>query len=414
MGALKNVPTLRFPTFKSSWKEKKTAEIFERVVNAVNVEKTKEYQELGIRSHGKGIFHKKPNLGVTIGNKRVFWVKENTFIVNIVFAWEQAVAKTTNKEKGLIASHRFPMYEPIENILDLDFILYFFLRKKGKHILELASPGGAGRNKTLGQKEFANTKIVIPNIEEQKKIASFITSTNERIKLLKKKKETLEEYKKGIVQKIFNQEIRFKSKNGTDFPEWDEKMLGEIGKFQTSSVDKLTVEGEKNIFLVNYLDVYKHKEINNKTIKDYQIVSAKDSQIKSSNLKRGDILFTPSSEKPSDIGHSVVIFEDIKNAVYSYHLMRFRPDIKLDLNYAHYFCNTPSVLKQMSKFATGSTRYTISVGNFSKIKVSIPNKEEQIKIAEFLSKIDSAIRSMAKQIEKSEAFKKGLFQKMFV
>ena len=96
--------------------------------------------------------------------------------MNIVFAWEQAVAKTTEKETGMIASHRFPMYSPVETQSDLDYLLQFFLTRKGKSLLELASPGGAGRNKTLGQKEFENLKFLVPNDAEQTKIASFITA----------------------------------------------------------------------------------------------------------------------------------------------------------------------------------------------------------------------------------------------
>ncbi len=407
MSLLKNKPLLRFPEFTSAWEEKKISEIFERVVNPVDVDKKETYQELGIRSHGKGIFHKQPKLGAKIGNKRVFWVKENTFIVNIVFAWEQAVAKTTEKEVGLIASHRFPMYDPIKNVLDLDFILSLFLRKKGKNILELASPGGAGRNKTLGQKVFSDTEVIIPKIQEQTKISSFLKLNDDRLNVLINKKETLEAYKEGIIRKIFNKDIRFKDKNGNDFPDWEEKFLGEIGEFRTSSVDKKTIEGEPEVRLINYMNVYKHENITNKNKDKLMIVSAKETQLKSSNLLKGDILFTPSSETPSDIGHSIVISENLENTLFSYHLMRFRPAIEIDILYSHYFCNIPSVLKQI-------TRYTISVGSFSKIKVQLPSIKEQKKIASFLFNIDNSIKNISNQIKKSKKFKEGLVQKMFV
>ena len=162
------------------------------------------------------------------------------------------------------------------------------------------------------------------------------------------------------------------------------------------------------------MNVYRHENINNLTRENLQIVTARENQIKTSNLKKGDILFTPSSETPTDIGHSVVIFEDLENTLFSYHLMRFRPNIKLDLLYSHYFCNIPSVLKQLSSFATGSTRFTISVGNFSKVKVQLPSFEEQLKIANFLSSIDKSIENIGNQIEQSQEWKKGLLQKMFV
>jgi type I restriction enzyme S subunit len=149
MGNLKKVPNIRFPEFKTNWESRKFGDLTQRISNPVTVELDEIYQQIGIRSFGKGIFYKEFVDGKTLGNKRVFWVLENCLIVNIVFAWEQAVAKTTTSEVGMIASHRFPMYMPVEKVSDLDYLLHFFLTPKGKTLLTLASPGGAGRNKTL-------------------------------------------------------------------------------------------------------------------------------------------------------------------------------------------------------------------------------------------------------------------------
>ena len=110
-----------------------------------------------------------------MGNKSVFWIQPDCFVVNIVFAWEHAIAKTTQAEVGMIASHRFPMYKPKKGVLDLDFLLYYFKTARGKHLLGLASPGGAGRNKTLGQGEFAKLKIPVPSLAEQKRIVEVLT-----------------------------------------------------------------------------------------------------------------------------------------------------------------------------------------------------------------------------------------------
>jgi len=414
MEKLKNIPELRFPEFKGEWKIKKFGELTERISNPVKVELEKMYQQIGIRSHGKGIFHKEFVDGKTLGSKRVFWVKEDVLIVNIVFAWEQAVAKTTKNEIGMIASHRFPMYLPIKTQSDLNYLLYFFLTKRGKSLLELASPGGAGRNKTLGQKEFENLKFLIPDVAEQNKIALFHSAIESKLNALKQKKTILDKYKSGIMEKLFSQEVRFKDDNGKAFPKWAKKRLGEIGDFQTSSVDKLSVAGESEVFLVNYMNVYRHENINKTTINNLQVVTARESQILSNNLKRGDILFTPSSETPSDIGHSVVIFEDLNNSVYSYHLIRFRPRIEIDILYSHYFCNISTVLNQFSKLATGSTRFTISIKSFSSIVIDLPCLKEQNRIAKFLSIIDKKINAVEMQLEQTEEYKKGLLQKMFI
>ena len=91
-----SVPKLRFKEFTGEWQVKKVSEIMQKVSRPVSVELDEMYRQIGIRSHGKGIFHKEPVTGKSLGNKRIFWVEENLFVVNIVFAWEQSVAKTSS------------------------------------------------------------------------------------------------------------------------------------------------------------------------------------------------------------------------------------------------------------------------------------------------------------------------------
>ncbi len=187
----------------SEWQKKTISKILKRYSNPVQVDVNKTYKELGIRSHGKGIFHKEETTGEKLGNKRVFWVKEDMLIMNIVFAWERAVAKTSPNEVGLIASHRFPMYEPINNEISIDFIYHFFLSPKGEHLLKLASPGGAGRNKTLGRNEFEKLKINMPSYDEQVRIAEFLSTLDNQIFDVENQIEQTTQWKKGLLQKMF-------------------------------------------------------------------------------------------------------------------------------------------------------------------------------------------------------------------
>ncbi len=186
-----------------NWKTYPVRKILKRFSNPVNIELDRPYSQIGIRSHGKGIFYKEPVSGESLGNKRIFWIEENKLILNIVFAWERAVSKTTAYEIGMVASHRFPMYEPVDELLDLDFILHFFLTPKGKSLLELASPGGAGRNKTLGQAEFEKLKISIPSKSEQIKISKFLKEIDKEIEVTSERIEQTELFKKGLLQKMF-------------------------------------------------------------------------------------------------------------------------------------------------------------------------------------------------------------------
>lgn len=168
------------------------------------------YGQIGIRSHGKGIFYKEKVTGKELGEKRVFWIQAGCFILNIVFAWEQAVAITTEAEVGMIASHRFPMYKPAEGELNLEYILYFFKSPRGKQLLENASPGGAGRNKTLGQTEFLSQTVSLPTINEQTAIARVLQAADNEINLLKAKADKLREQKKGLMQVLLTGKKRLK------------------------------------------------------------------------------------------------------------------------------------------------------------------------------------------------------------
>lgn len=185
------------------WTQARVDYFIERVSNPVEVDAQTDYREIGIRSHGKGIFHKEPTTGYDIGNKRVFWVKPNALVLNIVFAWERAVAVTSDDENGFIASHRFPMYEPRANRADVNYLLYFFLSPKGEALLNLASPGGAGRNKTLGQAEFAKLKVCLPSQQEQKRIVTFLKSIDKKIDSVIEQIEQTKQFKKGLLQQMF-------------------------------------------------------------------------------------------------------------------------------------------------------------------------------------------------------------------
>lgn len=402
------IPTLRFPGFIGEWELKKLNNRCTFFSGGTPTSTKKEYYNGNIPFIGSGdIFKEDVDKYITeeaLLNSSAKIVEKGDILYalygansgdvslsNINGAINQAILCIRTKE-------------------DKDF-LYQLLSYKKANIVSTYLQGGQGN---LSSDIIKKLNFNFPTLQEQNKIGSFLKDIDYKITKLIRKKKLLEKYKKGVMQKIFSQELRFKDENGNEFPKWEEKKLGDIGAFQTSSVDKLSKPDEQKVYLVNYMNVYRHETISNETIQSYQVVTANEKQLKSSNLLKGDILFTPSSETPTDIGHSVVIFEDIKNTVYSYHLIRFRPSIKLNLMFSHYFCNTSDVLRQLSRFSTGSTRFTISIGNFSKVKVCYPCIEEQTKIANFLSDIDVKIEALNTKIENSKAFKKGLLQKMFV
>lgn len=266
----------------------------------------------------------------------------------------------------------------------------------------------------LYSSHLKNLKINVPLFLEQQKIADFLQVTDSWIENLKQQKENLKEHKKGMMQKIFAQEIRFKDENGKEFPDWETKKIGDIGIISTSSVDKKIYDKQKIVSLLNYMDVYKRDHIFKND--DFQIISASESQIISANLKKGDILFTPSSETPDDIGHSAVVMEDLQDVLFSYHLVRLRPKKNiLDYNFSAYVFKVFYFYKNLWRKAQGATRFTLSKDAFESSKIIIPTSlTEQQKIADFLTSIDKLLDSKQQQIAKAKEWKKGLMQGLFV
>lgn len=403
-----SVPILRFPEFKDCWKSKVIKNILNRVVDPVTVDPSSIYNQIGIRSHGRGIFYKDSVLGEELGNKRVFWVHPELFIVNIVFGWEQAIAKTTDKEVGMIASHRFPMYKPQDSILTTEFLLALFLTRKGKNLLELASPGGAGRNKTLGQKEFEKLKIIIPSITEQKKITTFLDAVDEKITQLSKKKELLEEYKKGMMQKIFSQEIRFKDEKGNNFPDWRIKTFNKIFE----RVTRKNKENNKNVMtisaqqgLVNQ-EEYFNKSVSASDVTGYYL------------LEKGEFAYNKSYSKGYPMGAIKRLKSYSKGVVSTLYICFKLTGGDVAEFYEHYF-ESGSQNRAIHKIAQEGARnhglLNISVVEFFRdIKIPNPHPDEQKKIADFLSSLDQKIDATDKQLKAAQDFKKGLLQQMFV
>ena len=133
----------------------------------VVVDPTATYEEIGVRSFGKGVFHKAPVQGHQLGSKRVFRVHPGDLVFSNVFAWEGAVAVVPRESAGRIGSHRFITCTPHEHLATGQFIRFHFLTLHGLQQLKDASPGGAGRNRTLGLAALRKLPVPVPSIEAQ-------------------------------------------------------------------------------------------------------------------------------------------------------------------------------------------------------------------------------------------------------
>ena len=288
---------------------------------------------------------------------------------------------------------------------------FFFqwLSAKENVIQNKVTSTGIGAGK-LDTSDLQNLEISLLSKEEQTKIASFLSAVDEKISQLTQKHELLSQYKQGMMQKLFSQQIRFKADDGREFGEWEEKLLSEIGSFKNGLNKDKESFGFGSPF-INLMDVFGKKVVQ---IDNLGLVEANQKDLENYDLKKGDVLFIRSSVKAEGVGQTALVIDDLPNTVYSGFLIRFRDNYGLDLGFKKYcFMNNDFRLRLLAK-STTSANTNINQESLSALTLNIPCLEEQSKIANFLSAIDQKIEVVAQQIEQAKQWKKGLLQQMFV
>ena len=249
------------------------------------------------------------------------------------------------------------------------------------------------------------TKMVLtyPSLEEQTKIAEFLTSVDKQIELLETKKSKLNTYKSGLMQKLFSQELRFKDDNGNDYPEWKnsyfENEVNIIGGGTPDTTNDKFWNGEINWFTPSEIKI---KYIN----QSYRTIT--EEGLKSSSAKIlpiGTILLTTRAT----IGYCSIL-EQIATTNQGFQSIVVNKNNFNEFFYYWIINNRNEFIKR----ATGSTFLEISKKEILKIPIRIPSLIEQNKIANFLTSIDQQIDTVDQQIKKTQSFKKGLLQQMFV
>ncbi|MHB1775205.1 MAG: restriction endonuclease subunit S [Acidimicrobiales bacterium] len=172
---------------------------------AVTVNPLETYQEIGVRSFGKGIFHKEPVGGAEIGTKRIFRIEPGDLVFSNVFAWEGAVALATDAEQGLVGSHRFMTYVPVDSdAVDVRYLRYLFTSEIGLAFLRKASPGSAGRNRTLAIDRFESIELPLPDLEEQRNVVRRLTDLDGQLDRANALGKTSSELARAIAPSLLN------------------------------------------------------------------------------------------------------------------------------------------------------------------------------------------------------------------
>lgn len=390
------------------WIQVPIGELVKQVVKPVSVDPGQTYHEIGVRSHGKGIFYKEPVTGRQIGNKRVFWVVPDCLVFNIIFAWEQAVARTTDQDVGKIASHRFPMYRPIADHADVDYLMYLFKTPYGKHLLGLASPGGAGRNKTLGQRAFRKIAVPVPSLPEQRRIVAMLRTWDRAITTV----ERLADENRRLLQASTERLLDRHERPRTSSPaRWRDVVLGDIADVYMSNVDKKTESGGIPVRLCNYTDVYYKSHITGDL--DLMAATATPSQVAKFTLRSGDVIITKDSETRSDIGVATFVPQDLDGVVCGYHLALIRPRAgEADGEFLRYLFGLKKTQRYFFKHANGAIRFGLGRRDIKALPIRLPPLEEQQAIARQLRVFECNVQNIHEQLSRLRSERLALMQQL--
>ncbi|MBP1664196.1 MAG: hsdS [Bacteroidetes bacterium] len=393
----KNVPILRFPDFKDSYTKLRLSEILIRHSENNKDEEFKIDDILSLSST-YGIVNRKELLEDTyekVNHLAYIKTRYNDFVYgkSISSNYPFGLFKANKCRDGLLSTLYFTF--KVQNNALPDYLDRYFshLNRANNFLRKYVLVGD--RYITADSDFLLSGEISIPSLPEQTKIANFLTAVGDKISQLKKKKELLEQYKKGVMQKIFSQELRFKDENGEDFAEWEEATLIEIAerittKNKENNQNVLTISAQ--IGLISQIEFFS-KSVSAKDVTGYYL------------LHRNDFAYNKSYSKGYPVG-AVKRLNKYPKGVVSTLYICFRFNELVDLGFMEHYFDSGLHNSEIEKIAQEGARnhglLNIDVKDFFNTRLLLPSLPEQTKIANFLSAIDDKISHCGKQIEGME------------
>lgn len=400
-----NVPKLRFKGFSDEWKKKKLAEVANKITDGTH--DTPKPVDKGIpfltAIHIKDGYIDYDNcyyLKEEVHNaiySRCNPEKGDLLIVNIGAGTAKCAINTVDYEFSL---KNVALIKPNVKIINENYLAQYQRNKTEKTFNRLTS-GGA--QPFLSLREIGLLDIYLPTLPEQEKIASFFTAVDSRLEKLKKKKELLEQYKKGVMQKIFSQDLRFKDEKGNNFTDWEDLILEDL---LIEVVEKSKISNQEEVLSSTAKGIFKQSEYFNR-----EIASSDNTGYKI--LRLNQLVFSPQNLWLGNINVNLKYNVGIVSP--SYKIFKFSE--KTNAIFCNYFLKLPRMINEYkisSVQGASVVRRNLEMEAFNNIKVKLPCIKEQQKIADFLTALDKKIDLVNQQISKTELWKKGLLQQMFV
>ncbi|WP_347460826.1 restriction endonuclease subunit S [Acinetobacter sp. ANC 7454] len=386
------VPKLRFKEFNDSWDLKKLDHIAE--VNPKTKELPASFFYIDLESVSEGLLIQRKKIDINEAPSRAQRLLEKSDVLFQMVRPYQQNNFYFDLDGDYVASTG---YAQIRTKLNSKYI-YYVLHSK-KFLDEVINRCTGTSYPAINSSELSSIEVAFPSIREQTKIASFLSNVDEKINQLTQKHELLSQYKQGMMQKLFSQQIRFKADDGSEFGEWEDKKLGEISKTFSGG----TPQSSNKSFYEGTIPFIKSGEISKNTTE--QCINDLALEKSSAKLvKKGDLLYALYGATSGQVAISQ-IDGAINQAVLC---------IRSELN-TKYLLNFLLLKKEeiLTTYLQGG-QGNLSASILKEIYIPTPCLEEQTKIANFLSAIDQKIEVVAQQIEQAKQWKKGLLQQMFV
>ena len=393
----KVVPKLRFGEFNDSWEKKKLGDVG-KVKMCKRIFSSQTTEKGDIPFYKIGTFGKKADAFIDIDLYNEFKHKYSyPKVGEILMSASGTLGRTVvfDGSPSYYQDSNIVWLANNEELITNNFLFYVY------QIVRYDSEGGTIQR--LYNSIISNTKFYKPSLPEQQKIASFLSAVDTKLQQLTKKKSLLEAYKKGVLQKIFSQALRFKDEFGNNFPDWEEKKLGDIFEIESgkSKSKYITEHGENIIVDMGGISRAPSLVANKRTNYNDDFLNTNDLVMPKDDIGGGLI-----------IGKVVEIPENDKY-IFGDHIYRLTYN-KGYLIYLKYAINSYGVNKSFRQKANGTAQLSLNRKVVETQHIQFPILEEQQKIANFLSAIDKKIELVNTQIENTKVFKKGLLQQMFV
>lgn len=406
---------------KPGWKRVKIGDLFEVVNRPCQLSDSETYRLVTVKRARGGIEWRGDLMGSEIAVKSQFFIEDGDFLISKRQIVHGACAIVSAEFAGSIVSNEYAVLR-CKPLLDLNFLrqlihsIYFqetcFHSSLGVHVEKMI----------FSTPEWFKWKIDIPEIEGQRKIADFLGTVDERITLLQRQQDALVQYKLAVMQRLFDQSLRFTRDNGNAFPDWSACELGSLFDWvATNSLSREMLTDEAGtVQNIHYGDIH------GKFAARFRQSAASAPFIRPEALplnirdddfcKAGDVVIADASEDYADIGKAIEIMEvEPRSLVAGLHTYIARPKKgMLALGFSGYLFQTWALRRQIMRNAQGISVLGISKPNLSKLKLHVPHPDEQRKIADCLGAFDDKISAVSAQVAQMQAFKKGLLQQMFV